>query len=216
MSKIAANDLIEQLKWRYAVKKFDSVKKIPASDWNALRESLVLSPSSYGLQPWKFLVIESPKMREQLTPASWNQTQVKDASHFVVLAAARSLGEEDIDRYLDRVIEVRKVSRDTLKFYRDMMVGDLLKGPRSRMISQWAALQAYIALGNILTSAALLGIDTCPMEGIDPVKYDELLGLKDSKFGTLCACAFGYRAADDKYAAAPKVRYSQESVFQTI
>jgi len=216
MSRIAANDLLQQLQWRYAVKKFDSNKKISEQDWKALRTSLVLSPSSYGLQPWKFLIIDSPQVRKQLTAASWNQTQVADSSHYVVLTAVKSLAEADIDRYINRVAEVRKVDRDSLKMYRDMMVGDLIKGPRNQMITQWAAMQTYIALGNLLTSAALLGIDSCPMEGLDPVKYDEILGLKGSNYATLCACALGYRSSDDKYALAAKVRFPEETMLQHI
>jgi nitroreductase len=211
-----AEQLVQQLSWRYAVKKFDPTKKISATDWEALEKSLVLTPSSYGLQPWKFLVVQTPEMRRKLTPASWNQTQVEDCSHFVVLASKTSLDEAYIENFIKETCKVRGIPVETLAGYKKMMVGDLLTGPRSRMIEQWAALQVYIALGNLMTSAALLGIDTCPMEGIQPLEYDKILGLENSGYLTRVACAVGYRSLDDKYAKAAKVRFDRDSVIQYV
>ena len=174
---IDREQLLAQLQWRYATKQFDPRRKISSRDWNALEEALVLTPSSYGLQPWKFLVVNDPVVRQKLLAASWGQTQILDASHLVVFTIKKNLSEQDVDAYLDRIAEVREVSRDSLHALRQTLIGSVIKGwddPRRR---EWSSRQAYIALGNFLTSAALLGIDACPMEGIDRLKYNELLDL---------------------------------------
>ena len=214
MSPITGSVLTQQLKWRYATKKFDATKRIDPITWAALEEALVLTPSSYGLQPWKFLVITDPELKAKLKPVSWNQSQVEDCSHHVVFLVKQNLGLPEIDRFVDRLAEVRGVSRESLEPYRGYMVGDLVKGPRAQVIAEWAARQVYIALGNFMTAAALLGVDTCPMEGLEPVKYDQILGLEGTGWATLCACPAGYRAADDKYAEQPKVRFKANDLIE--
>lgn len=216
MSTLNASQLLERLNWRYAVKRFDAQKKISAADWQALEEALILSPSSYGLQPWKFVVVAQPDVRKKLLPLSWNQTQTVDASHFVVFAIKRDLGVADIERFIQRTATVRGVPAESIEGYKKMMIGDLVHGPRSKIINEWATRQTYIALGNFMTSAAMIGVDTCPMEGIDPPKYDEVLGLPAKGLQTVVACAAGYRADDDKYAKAAKVRYSRDEMIWTI
>lgn len=203
---VSTDTLIAQLNWRYATKSFDPTKKISDSDWAALEQALILTPTSYGFQPYRFVVVNDPATREQLVPLSWGQRQPADASHFVVIAAKESVTEADVDHYLARVAEVRGVAVETLAGFKGALVGDIVQGPRSEWQHEWATRQAYIALGNFMTSAALLGIDTCPMEGIIPAKYDELLGLTHG-YKTVVAIAAGYRSGKDKYAAAPKVRY---------
>lgn len=209
---ISPEELIQAQEWRYATKKFDPARKIPADLWSALEKSLVLTPSSFGLQPWKFLVIQDPAIRARLKAASWNQGQVEDASHLVVFVAKDSLTEADVDHYVARVAEVRNQTSESLAAYRGMMVGTLVTGPRAATVGNWASRQAYIALGNLMTSAALLGVDTCPMEGLDAAQYDQILGLEGSGYHTLCVCPAGYRAQDDAYATLPKVRFPQEEV----
>lgn len=208
------NNLIQALEWRYAVKKFDPTKKIPAATWETLEQALILTPSSYGLQPWKFIDVQNKELREKLRAQSWGQTQVTDASHFVVFLGKTTVAENDIDTFIKKTADVRGAPVDALKGYRDMMMGDLVQGPRSKIAPEWAARQAYIALGNLMTVAATLKVDTCPMEGLDPAQYDELLGLKNSGYRTLCALALGYRASDDKYASAKKVRYAKEQLIE--
>lgn len=210
MTTLTRTDLLDQLNWRYATKLFDPNRKISDEDWKALEAALVLSPSAYGLQPWKFIVVQDPALRARLRPVSWNQSQVEDCSHLVVFAARRTLLEKDVDHYLDRIVEVRGVPRDGLSGYRDMMLNNLAKHPEQ--IAPWADRQTFIALGNFMTCAAVLGIDTCPMEGLDPAQYDEILGLKGSEFGTLAACPAGYRADGDKYASLAKVRFPASEV----
>lgn len=209
-------ELIEKLQWRYAVKKFDSQKKISESDWKTLEEALILTPSSYGLQPWKFLIVQDPKIRKLLTPHSWNQTQVEDCSHFVVFAAKTEVDSQYLDLFFGEMSRIRNVPKESFDGYRKMISSDLQQGPRSKMIPEWATRQAYIALGNLMTCAAMLKIDTCPMEGIVPSKYDEILGLNVTGYRTAVACAVGYRSAEDKYALAKKMRFGREQVVQTI
>lgn len=216
MKTVDPNVLIEQLNWRYATKQFDPQRKINAEEWAALEEALILTPSSFGLQPWKFVVVTDPAIRERLVHASWGQRQVADASHLVVFAIKKNLSEQDIDDHLSRISEVRGVPSGTLGQYREMMVGSLIKRFDESKRNDWAAHQVYIALGNFLTSAALLGIDACPMEGIEPAKYDEILGLNKNGVTAVVAAAAGYRAATDKYSLAKKVRFSKDQVLLRV
>jgi nitroreductase len=207
-----STELLATLNWRYATKRFDPAQRIDAATWDALEESLVLTPSSYGLQPWKFLVITDPALRAQLQPRSWNQTQVTECSHYVVFLGRTGLDTADIDRLIQSTATVRGVPAESIAGYRTMMIGDLIKGPRSQVITEWATRQVYIALGQFMASCAMLRVDACPMEGIDPAAYDEILGLAGSGYATRVACAAGYRAAGDKYATAKKVRFPRSEV----
>ncbi len=199
--------LLTQLNWRYATKHFDPARKIPAATWTTIEQVLVLSPSSYGLQPWRFITIRNPQLRETLQALTMDQPQVTDCSHLVVLARKNVMTEADVEKLVDRTTDVRGQPRGALRSYYDTMVDDIVKGPRSAWVEEWTARQTYIALGNLMTSAALLGVDACPMEGLDPAGYDEVLGLAAKGYSTVCACALGYRAEDDPYATAKKVRY---------
>ena len=216
-TKPVSNDtLLTQLRWRYATKQFDPARKVSATDWQTLEETLVLTPSSFGLQPWRFIVVTDPATKERLVPASWDQRQVADASHVVVFAIKKNLGPADVDHYLGRIADVRGVTRESLNGFRNVLL-DFLAQPADQFNAQhWATRQAYIALGNLLTSAALLGIDTCPMEGIEPARYDEILDLTAQGYQTVVAAAVGYRAAGDKYAALPKVRFAPEEIITHV
>ena len=211
-----STELVDALHWRYATKQFDPTRKISAEDWAALEETLVLSPSSFGLQPWKFLVLTDTELREKLVGFSWNQRQVADCSHYVVFAGKTALGEAEIEHYLKRIVEVRGVPMESLDPFRGMLTGSLINGPLSSIVAEWAARQAYIALGNFMTAAALLKIDTCPMEGFAPAKYDEALNLPAQGLRAVVACAAGYRAESDKYASFAKVRFPKEEVIAHI
>lgn len=201
--------LLEKLNWRYATKIFDPTKKLSDDQWQQLKTALILSPSSYGLQPYKFIVITDQTLKEKLVAHSWNQTQPKDCSHFVVFAGLRTVTEEYTTKFVNLTANTIGVEPKTLDAYKRVIVNDLVKGPRSKVINFWAANQTYIALGNLMTSAAILGVDTCPMEGIVPGEYDKLLDLKDSPYQTLVACALGFRSEKDKYATRKKVRFSE-------
>ena len=208
--------LIDALQWRYATKVFDATKKIPNNVWSALEKSLVLTPTSYGLQPYRFIVVQDPAKREALLGHSWGQKQVVDCSHFVVLTARTEMKEADVEKLIARTSEIRGIPAEKLDFYRKMMLGDVVHGPRGQAAHEWAARQCYIALGNLMTAAAVLGVDGCPMEGINPPEYDKILGLTGSGYATVVALALGYRSAADKYASLPKVRYETADLVKVI
>ena len=213
---VSNETLLQQLEWRYATKAFDPTKKISDADWATLEKALVLTPTSYGMQPIRFLVITEQETKEKLVTVSWNQKQPAECSHFVVFAARARNTEADVDRYLERITEVRGGSTDALGSLKKMLMGDVVNGARGKAALEWATRQAYIALGNFMTAAALVGVDTCPMEGFVPEKYDEILGLPELGYHAAVACAAGYRAASDKYASAPKVRFAPEELVVRI
>jgi nitroreductase len=213
---IPTTTLLHALHWRYATRKFDPARKIPDADWQALEQSLVLSPSSIGLQPWKFFVVTDAAMKARLQPAAYGQSQVTDCSHFVVLAVRKNLGTEHVDRHVSRMSEVRGVSAESLGKFRQMAAGNLDKARAEATLDTWQTYQIYIALGQFIASAALVGVDTCPMEGFDPAKVDEILGLKGTDCASVVCCAAGYRAPDDKYATMKKVRFKPEDVITRI
>lgn len=208
------SDIVSSLKWRYACKVFDAAKKIPAETWSSLEESLVLTPSSFGMQPWKFLVIQDPELKEQLVPHAWNQRQVADCSHLVVMITFREMPEEHIDTNIQRMIEVRGGTPEALLGFRNMVAGFRKSGQEKGWLGDWAKQQSYIALGQFMLAAALLKIDTCPMEGFVAAKFDEILGLTGGAYTTAVLCPAGYRSEDDKYAVLPKVRFSPGDVIE--
>jgi nitroreductase len=216
MNKLTTSDLLAALNWRYATKVFDATKKIPADLWAALEQSLVLTPTSYGMQPYKFLVVADQAKLAALLPLSWGQKQVVDCSHYVVFLARTEMTEADVAKLIQRTSDLRGIPLEKLNFYRDMILSDVVHGPRGQAAFEWAARQCYIALGNLMTVAAVLGVDACPMEGINPPEYDKIMGLEGSGYKTVVALALGYRAAEDKYASLPKVRYDLKDLVQHV
>jgi nitroreductase len=212
MTTVSTATITAALQWRYATKKFDPARRIPAQEWAALEESMVLAPSSFGLQPWRFIVVDNPEILAQLPAMSWGQTQPVDCSHYVVFAVRKGLTVADVDRFVDRIAEVRGVTRESLEGYRGFMLGAHKAASEQGFLDAWSSRQVYIALGQAMTAAALMGIDTCPLEGIEPAKYDALLGLERDGYSALCGLAFGYRASDDKHALLPKVRFPRTEV----
>ena len=212
--KTVSNEtIIEQLNWRYAVKKFDAGKKISDADWKVLEDSLVLAPSSYGLQPYKFIVVTDENLRKELTPAAYGQTQIADASHLVVVAYKKTLTDADVEHFVDRIVEVRSQPRESLKDYEDTMKGTAKKNADEGTIETWNSRQAYLALGFLLETAALLNIDACPMEGFNPAEFDRILGLKD--YSAVALCTLGYRDAENDWLAnLPKVRFPKEELIE--
>jgi nitroreductase len=213
---IDSQQLLDRLNWRYATKQFDPNRKISAQDWAVLEDALLLTPSSGGLQPWKFIVVTDPAVRAKLLPASYGQAQITDASHLVVFAAKKNFSEADVDAFINYTASARGVPVESLAQYRGMLVGGIVQALDEPARDAWARNQAYIALGNFLTSAALLGVDACPMEGFDRAKYDEILGLSAKGLASAVIATVGYRASTDKYANAPKVRFPKEQVFARI
>ena len=203
---------IEQQKWRYATKKFDASKKIDANNLELLKEAIQLSTSSYGLQPYKVLIIENPTIREELKAASWNQSQITEASHLIVFANYTNLDEKVIDKYIKRVSKTRNIPEDNLKNYGDFMKSKIL-GLTPHEQNTWTSKQTYLALGNLLNAAAELQIDVTPMEGFEPEKYNEILNLKSQNLNASLAATIGYRHEEDSTQYAQKVRKSKEELF---
>ncbi len=208
--------LLDALQWRYATKIFDATKTIAPEVWSTLEKTLVLTPTSFGLQPYQFLIVQDAPKRAALLPQSWGQKQVVDCSHYVVFTARTEMQAADVTKLIARITSVRGVPAESLNFYRDLMLGDVVNGARSKVAHEWAARQCYIALGNLMTAAAFLGVDACPMEGLVPAEYDRILGLAGSGYQTVVACALGYRSANDKYAALAKVRYEAKDLVRVI
>jgi nitroreductase len=215
MTQLSSDQLLSALRWRYAAKQFDPARKIPADTWDALEESLVLTPSSFGLQPWNFIVVRDPAVRARLQAESWNQPQTTEASHFVVFAARTDLTKADIDTWINRMAEAQNKQADDLAPLKGMIAG-FAETMSCEARHAWNTRQVYIALGQLMTSAAVLGIDACPMEGISAAAYDRILGLEESGYATAVACALGYRSADDKYASTPKARFERSKVIRHI
>lgn len=206
--------LLASLRWRVATKKFDPAKKLTDAQWNALEEALVLAPSSYGLQAWKFFVVDDPALRAKLQPLSYGQSQIVDADKLVVFAVKKDFGAADVERYVERISEIRKLPMAALEGYKKTMLASASLPPEK--VSAWLIRQVYIALGVLLTSAAALGVDACPMEGFDKDKYDELLGLPAKGWNAVVVATVGHRAPDDMYASQAKVRFPKNEVVEHL
>jgi nitroreductase len=210
-SPITPTHALEALRWRYATKVFDSSRKLTPEEVSTLEQGLVLTPSSFGIQPWRFLVISSPELRQRLRPHAWNQSQVTDASHLYVLCARTSVTPADVDRLMERTASLRDVPVETLQGYKGLIEG-FVKGMSLEAQLAWNQRQVYIALGQLMTTAAFLGLDTCPIEGFEPEAVDEILGLRALGLTATVLCAVGHRSPEDRYGRLPKVRYSPAEV----
>lgn len=209
------NNVLEHRTWRYATKKFDPSKKVSDQDLETLLEATRLSASSYGLQPYHIFVISNQETKEKLKPASWNQSQITDASHVIVFANTTDFGEELVDDFIENTSTTRNIPIETLKGYSDFMKSKLVSLP-SESKDTWTTKQAYIAFGNLMQAAAELKIDTCPMEGFESDKYNEILGLTEKNLNAAVVLVIGYRSEEDQTQHLPKVRKSKEALFTYI
>ncbi len=208
-------NIIEALKWRYATKKFDIDKKIDGETFEGLLDALRLSPSSYGLQPWKFIIVKNKEMREKIREAAYGQSQTTDASHLLVFANKKNIDDNLIDEYINFVAKEKNIDISNLDGFSKMMKGSF-KGRTMEDLRGWASCQLYLAAGNLLTVCAISGIDACPMEGFDKAKLDELLGLSSLDLESKMIIVLGYRSVDDMDAAGKKIRFAKEDVFIEI
>lgn len=208
-------NIIEALNWRYATKVFDEDKKVGDADFAELLEALRLAPSSFGLQPWKFIVVKNQEMRAKLRAAAWDQSAVTDASYFIVFTALRDMNEAHVDHFLGTMSETTSTPIEKLAGYKKIIL-DFISTMDERAVGEWSARQVYVALGELLTLCAMKEIDACPMEGFDRQKFDEILGLIGAPYATRVACAIGYRSPEDKYALAKKVRFAKDLVISEI
>lgn len=208
-------ELIENLKWRYATKKFDTSKKVSSNDLQKLKEAVQLSVSSYGLQLYKVLIIKNPNIREQLKPVSWNQSQITDASHLFVFCNYTEATTEAIDDFIKQTAETRHQDLERLKGYGDFIKSKLSEKSQAE-ITSWLKSQTYLALGNLLTACAELNIDACPMEGFEPEAYNKILGLDKQGLNASVIAPIGYRHDEDHTIGQQKVRKSMELLFEIV
>jgi len=209
------SQLIEDLNWRYATKKFNPEKKISSLDFEVLKGVLSLVPTSNGLQPFRFLLIEDPVIRERLRVRSWNQSQITDASHLIVMCSFIDVTENHIDHFIHLNATQRDIPAEKLQGFSN----HLKRTVASQQIEAKTGSnerQVYIALGHLLHAAAQMRIDSSPMEGFEPEGYDEILGLSEKNLKATVVCALGYRADDDAYQHVKKVRKAQEDLFDVI
>jgi nitroreductase len=206
------SNFIKNANWRYATKKFDATKKVSDADLQTLKEAIRLSASSYGLQPYQVILVENPELRAQLQPAAWGQAQLVDASHVLVFANVTNIGDAEIDAYLNNMAETRGLPLDALQGYGDFMKSKISTLPVEQR-NIWTSKQTYIALGNLLSAAAELNIDVTPMEGFEPEKVNEILGLNERGLHASLIAPIGYRHADDATQSYAKVRKSEQELF---
>lgn len=207
--------LVNNLNWRYATKKFDASKKISSEDLNTLKEAVRLAASSYGLQPYKVIVVENPEIREKLKAAAYGQTQITDASQLFIFANDLNAGAESVAAYIKNISETRGVPTEALGGFADMMNG-VISNLTQEAKNIWTAKQTYIALGTLLTAAAELKIDATPMEGFNPAQFNEILGFDKLGLNASVIATVGYRHDEDDTQHYKKVRKSHEELFITI
>ncbi|MFY0631517.1 MAG: NAD(P)H-dependent oxidoreductase [Flavobacteriaceae bacterium] len=202
---------IENLEWRYAVKKFDENKMVSQAKIDLLKEAFNLTATSYGLQPIKLVVLQNKEIQKSLVEHSWNQQQVAQASHVLILCVETNLNGADVENYFNKVKAVRNTPDEIINPFKDYLketISDKSKGD----LHAWAKNQAYLALGNLLTVCANEKIDSCPMEGFIPEKYDEILDLTSKNLVSVLVFPVGYRAEDDFMKEQKKVRKNIEEI----
>ena len=209
------NNFIENQNWRYATKKFDATKKVSDSDLAILKEAIRLSTSSYGLQPYKVLIIENEEIRKQLQPVSWGQSQIVDASHLFVFANYTDIEDTHIDNYVEDIAAIRGLNVDDLQGYSDFMKSKIVPLPADKK-AIWTSKQTYLALANLMNAAAEMKIDVTPMEGFEPEKYNEILGLNALGLNASLVATVGYRHEEDANQFAKKVRKSEADLFEIV
>ncbi|MDR6301229.1 NAD(P)H-dependent oxidoreductase [Mesonia maritima] len=206
---------LENLNWRYATKRYDESKKLSEENLENLKEALRLSASSYGLQPYKILVIEDEEIRKKLRKEAWDQPQITEASQLLIFAAYTEFNQEHLDKFISNTAKTRRMEEKELEGYKNMIENTTLQLPKEQQ-QIWAAKQAYIALGNLLSAAATFRIDASPMEGFSAEGFDKILNLKEKGLTTAVIAAVGYRSMEDDYQHLAKVRKSKEELFTTI
>lgn len=208
-------NFIENQEWRYATKKFDATKKVSAEDFETIKKAIQLSASSYGLQPYQVFVVETAELRQKIQPVAWGQSQIVDATYLLVFANKVNFGAADIDAYIELMASTRQIPVESVKGYGDFMKSKITTLPAD-VLATWTSKQTYLALGNLMNVAAELRIDVTPMEGFEPEKVNEILGLNDLGLNASLLATVGYRHADDATQHYAKVRKPLEELFVTL
>jgi nitroreductase/dihydropteridine reductase len=206
---------LENLKWRYATKKFDSSKKISSENLEKLKEAIQLSVSSYGLQLYKVIIVEDTSLREKLKSVSGGQDQITEASHLVVFCNYTNIKDKHVDDFLNMTAKSQDIEVKNLSGYGDFMKGEISQMTTSESFN-WTSRQTYLALGNLLNACAELKIDSCPMEGFEPEKYNDILGLSKQGLNAAIIATIGYRSNEDHTQNRPKVRKPFNELFEVL
>lgn len=207
--------LLENLKWRYATKKFDTSLEVSEMNLNYLFQVINLSASSFGLQPLKVLNIVNKEIRQKLKEKSWNQSQIVDASHLLIIANYTEVNPSMINEFIKEKSRIQSVPIEGLQDYGKFMIAKIAEKSQEE-IKNWTAKQAYIVLGNLLTACAELKIDSCPIEGFEIDAYNEILELHKNKLSAAVVIAIGYRSDEDSNQLLPKVRKGVNKIVETI
>lgn len=205
---------MDALKWRYSVRSFDAEKKVSEEDLRAVLESGRLAPSSFGLEPWKFLVVENRDIREKLQEVGYGQEKISKSSHLIVIASRTDARANLVGEHMNRIVRTTGAGESDLAGLRGMIEGKI-SSMSDGDLKAWIAAQAYIPLGMMLEAAALLGIDTAPMEGFVPEKFDEILGLAAKNLTATVIFSLGFRG-EDPAANQPKVRKSFDETVEFV
>ena len=207
-------DVLDALKWRYAVKKFDDKKKLTEQQLEKVLESISLTATSMGMQLMNFIVTENLEIRKKIQPIAYNQPQVTQASHLIIMCRKTKVEQKDISEIVNITSDLRGIELENLTGYQEMLESSL-KMPPAQQIA-WMENQVYLAMGNLLTVCAVEQIDACPMEGFDRAKLDQLLDLDSMGLKSVLMCPIGYRAADDKYNGLAKIRRPYDKLIHKI
>lgn len=207
-------EILKALQWRYAVKVFDPTKKISKEELETILESGRLAPSSIGIEPWKFIVVENTELRAKIRAASYDQSKVTDAAYLIIIARRTDARENIANELVERTAQTHKVEHSELTGLRQMVEGSVARQTEEALDS-WVKSQIYIPFGMMIETAALLGVDACPMEGFNPQEVDKILGLTEKHLAATSILTLGHRG-DDPYAKKPKVRRKFEDVVEFI
>lgn len=205
------SEILSQLEWRYATKEFDADKKLSSEQEHTLTEALRLAPSSFGLQPWKFVIVTDPALKAKLSEQAWGQPQIISSSHLVVLCSLKNLDQTYVDKYVEFTAKERNIPREQLEGYQQMMMG-AINGRDAEAVKTWSKKQVYIALGVLLTTCAVEKIDACPMEGFNNAGFDEILGLSEYNIESAVICPVGFRKDTDATSKLAKVRFPASDI----
>jgi len=209
------NKILNQMSWRKAVKSFDLDKKLTEDQVDCLVETARLAPTSYGLQPVKLYVVSDDEVKLQLFEAGYKQPQFSTASHVFVLTARTEISQEDVDEQIRRTSNQQSVEEDSLSIYRQALENNLMKLPEEKA-HNWAARQAYILLGMMMSTATQINIDVSPMEGFSKEKVDKIIGCSQEGYKSVVVLAAGFRDEKDSYLERPKVRKTKDEFVKYI
>lgn len=206
---------IDKLKWRYATKKFDTSKRLSENQIDILKHTFNLTATSYGLQPLKLIVLKNQKIKKSLQEHSFNQSQVTDCSHLLIICIKTNIDENYVDEKFDLEKKERGTPETVIKDFRAFLK-ETISTKSTEETEKSSINQAYISLGKLMTVCAFEEIDSCPMEGFNSIKYDEILNLKALHLKSVLLLPVGFRAADDMMSSLKKVRIPIEESVITI